>query len=59
MRTPIVWWTNVSAFLFGFGMYSMMVVLPEFMEAPRQAGYGFGASVTGAGARDAPGHASR
>ncbi len=42
MRTPIVWWTNVSAFLFGFGMYSMMVVLPEFMETPRQAGYGFG-----------------
>ena len=28
-----------------------MVVLPEFMEAPRQAGYGFGASVTGAGSR--------
>jgi MFS family permease len=26
-----------------------MVVLPEFMEAPRQAGYGFGASVTAAG----------
>jgi MFS family permease len=49
MRTPIVWWTNISALLFGFGMYSMMVVLPEFMEAPRQAGYGFGASVTGAG----------
>jgi MFS family permease len=49
MRTPIVWWTNVSAFLFGFGMYSMMVVLPEFMETPRQAGYGFGASVTAAG----------
>jgi MFS family permease len=50
MRTPIVWWTNISALLFGFGMYSMMVVLPEFMEAPRQAGYGFAASVTGAGA---------
>ncbi len=49
MRTPIVWWTNVSALLFGFGMYSMMVVLPEFMEAPRAAGYGFNASVTGAG----------
>jgi EmrB/QacA subfamily drug resistance transporter len=49
MRTPIVWWTNVSAFLFGFGMYSMMVVLPEFMETPRQAGYGFGASVSAAG----------
>ncbi|HEY3763515.1 MAG TPA: MFS transporter [Gaiellales bacterium] len=49
MRTPIVWWTNVSALLFGFGMYSMMVVLPEFMEAPKAAGYGFSASVTGAG----------
>jgi EmrB/QacA subfamily drug resistance transporter len=49
MRTPVVWWTNISALLFGFGMYSMMVVLPEFMEAPKGAGYGFGASVTGAG----------
>jgi EmrB/QacA subfamily drug resistance transporter len=49
MRTPVVWWTNISALLFGFGMYSMMVVLPEFMEAPKAAGYGFGASVTGAG----------
>jgi len=49
MRTPVVWWTNVSALLFGFGMYSMMVVLPEFMEAPKAAGYGFGASVTAAG----------
>ena len=36
MRTPVVWWTNISALLFGFGMYSMMVVLPEFMEAPRR-----------------------
>jgi MFS family permease len=49
MRTPVVWWTNISALLFGFGMYSMMVVLPEFMEAPSGAGYGFGASVTDAG----------
>jgi MFS family permease len=49
MRTPVVWWTNISALLFGFGMYSMMVVLPEFMEAPKAAGYGFAASVTGAG----------
>jgi MFS family permease len=49
MRTPVVWWTNISAFLFGFGMYSMMVVLPEFMEVPKAAGYGFAASVTGAG----------
>ena len=49
MRIPVVWWTNISAFLFGFGMYSMMVVLPEFMEAPKAAGYGFAASITGAG----------
>jgi MFS family permease len=49
MRTPVVWWTNISALLFGFGMYSMMVVLPEFMEVPKAAGYGFAASVTGAG----------
>ena len=48
MRTPIVWWTNVSAFLFGFGMYSMMVVLPAVHGDARPAGYGFDASVTAA-----------
>ena len=50
MRLPAVWWSNVAALLFGFGMYSTMVVLPPFMAAPHDvAGYGFGSSPTGVG----------
>ena len=49
MRRPAVWWTNLSALLFGFGMYSMMVVLPAFMETPVSAGYGFGSTPTQVG----------
>ncbi|MCW2925304.1 MAG: major facilitator superfamily 1 [Thermoleophilia bacterium] len=49
MRQPAVWWTNITALLFGFGMYSMMVVIPAFMEAPRGVGYGFHSTATGVG----------
>ena len=30
-------------------MYASFILLPEFVETPSRAGYGFGASVTGAG----------
>lgn len=49
MRLPAVWWTNIAALLFGFGMYSTMVVIPAFMETPSSAGYGFGSTPTGVG----------
>jgi EmrB/QacA subfamily drug resistance transporter len=49
MRLPAVWWTNLSALLFGFGMYSMMVTIPAFMTTPRADGYGFGSTPTGVG----------
>ena len=49
MRIRGVWTTNAVALLLGFGMYASFVVLPEFVETPSRAGYGFGASVTGAG----------
>lgn len=49
MRIRGVWTTNVVAFLLGVGMYSAFVVIPQFVEAPAKAGYGFGASVTAAG----------
>ena len=49
MRIRGVWTTNTVAFLLGFGMYASFVVLPEFVETPSRAGYGFGSSVTGAG----------
>jgi EmrB/QacA subfamily drug resistance transporter len=49
MRIRGVWTTNAVALLIGFGMYASFVLLPEFVETPTSAGYGFGSSVTGAG----------
>jgi EmrB/QacA subfamily drug resistance transporter len=49
MRIPAVWWTNICATLFGFGMYSVMIVVPAFLQTPSSAGYGFGASITRSG----------
>jgi EmrB/QacA subfamily drug resistance transporter len=49
MRIRGVWTTNSVGLLLGFGMYASFVVLPEYVETPASAGYGFGASVTGAG----------
>jgi MFS family permease len=49
MRIRGVWTTNLVAFLLGFGMYSSFILLPQFVEAPARAGYGFAASVTQAG----------
>jgi EmrB/QacA subfamily drug resistance transporter len=49
MRLPAVWTTNLSAFLFGIGLYSAFVFVPEFVQTPASAGYGFGASITESG----------
>jgi EmrB/QacA subfamily drug resistance transporter len=49
MRIRAVWTVNASAFLVGAGMYSSFVLIPLFVETPTSAGYGFGATVTGAG----------
>jgi MFS family permease len=49
MRIRGVWTTNTVALLLGFGMYSSFILLPEYVETPSSAGYGFGSSVTGAG----------
>ena len=49
MRLPAVWPTNLVAFLFGVGMYAVFAFLPEFLQTPESAGYGFGASVTESG----------
>ena len=49
MRIRGVWTTNLVAFLLGFGMYSSFILLPEVVETPSRAGYGFGSSVTQAG----------
>ena len=49
MRLPAVWTTNLVAFLFGACLYSALAFLPEFLQTPASAGYGFGASVTASG----------
>ena len=49
MRIPAVWTNNLVAFLFGIGMYSVMAFLPEFLQTPKSAGYGFGASIIQSG----------
>ncbi len=49
MRIPAVWSTNLAALLFGFGMFAMFIVLPQFTETSTRVGYGFGASVTQSG----------
>ncbi|MCW2724187.1 MAG: major facilitator superfamily 1 [Frankiales bacterium] len=49
MRLPAVWTTNLVALLTGVGMYATFAFLPEFVQTPRSAGYGFGSSITGSG----------
>jgi EmrB/QacA subfamily drug resistance transporter len=49
MRIRGVWTTNAVALLLGFGMYSSFILLPQYVETPTRAGYGFGSSVTQAG----------
>jgi EmrB/QacA subfamily drug resistance transporter len=49
MRLPTVWTTNIVALLFGAGMFGVYAFLPQFMQIPSSAGYGFGSSVGEAG----------
>jgi EmrB/QacA subfamily drug resistance transporter len=53
-----VLFTNLAAFLAGFAMYSMFILVPRFVETPGSAGYGFGASPTRAGLYLLPGSLS-
>jgi EmrB/QacA subfamily drug resistance transporter len=49
MRLRGVWTTNTAATLLGFGMYGSFILIPQFVEMPARAGFGFHASVTQAG----------
>ncbi len=49
MRLRGVWTTNVTALMVGFGMFGSFLLIPQFVEMPQSAGFGFGASVTQAG----------
>jgi MFS family permease len=49
MRRPAVWTNNLVSLLLGVGMYATFAFLPEFVQTPSAAGYGFGASITKSG----------
>jgi EmrB/QacA subfamily drug resistance transporter len=49
MRERPVWTTNVAACAIGFAMFGSFVLVPQFVQTPARAGYGFGASVTESG----------
>jgi EmrB/QacA subfamily drug resistance transporter len=49
MRIKGVWTTNLVAFLFGVGMYSAFIIIPQYVQEPTSTGYGFGSSVVQSG----------
>jgi EmrB/QacA subfamily drug resistance transporter len=49
MRLTAVWTNNLVALLIGVGMYATFAFLPQFLQTPSGAGYGFGASITRSG----------
>jgi EmrB/QacA subfamily drug resistance transporter len=49
MRLRGVWTTNVTGLMVGFGMFGSFLLVPQLVEMPAAAGFGFGASVTQAG----------
>jgi EmrB/QacA subfamily drug resistance transporter len=49
MRRRPVWTTNLTAFAIGFAMFGSFVLIPQLVQTPARAGYGFGASVTASG----------
>ncbi|MFZ4156777.1 MFS transporter [Streptomyces pseudogriseolus] len=54
MRLPAVWTTNAVAVLFGASMFAVTAFVPQFLQTPTTAGYGFGLSVTEAGLLNLP-----
>jgi MFS family permease len=49
MRRRGVWTSNVVAGSVGFGMFASFGFLPQLLQTPPEAGYGFGATVTESG----------
>jgi EmrB/QacA subfamily drug resistance transporter len=49
MRRTAVWTNNLVALLIGTGMYATFAFLPEFVQTPSSAGYGFSASISRSG----------
>ncbi len=42
LRNRSVWTAHAIAFLIGFGLYSSSTLIPQFLQTPVAAGYGFG-----------------
>jgi EmrB/QacA subfamily drug resistance transporter len=49
MRRRAVWTTNLAALLMGVGMYATLGFVPQFVQTPPSAGYGFGLDITQSG----------
>jgi MFS family permease len=49
MRRRGVWTSNVVAGCVGFGIFASFGFLPQLLQTPPEAGYGFGASITESG----------
>jgi EmrB/QacA subfamily drug resistance transporter len=49
LRRPAVLTANLASVIIGFGMFGVFTVLPQFVQTPPEAGYGFGSSVTESG----------
>src|SRR3954469_20721805 len=47
-RRPVLM-TNITAVLVGFAMFASFLLIPQLAQTPERFGYGFGATVTGAG----------
>lgn len=50
MRRPAVATANLVALLVGSAMFASFAFLPQFLQSPKELGYGFGFTVTGSGA---------
>ncbi|GAB3266441.1 MFS transporter [Kineosporia babensis] len=49
MRRRPVWTANLVALLLGVAMYAVFGFLPQLLQTPLEAGYGFGAGITASG----------
>jgi EmrB/QacA subfamily drug resistance transporter len=49
MRQRPVWTTNIVALAIGFSMFGSFVLIPQLVQTPPAAGYGFAATVTASG----------